>query len=200
MPSTNQSRDSRQSSSRSTGGAALRKTVASTLSPETILDIVQRLGLMDMVAPLTGLPVELYGPARGPNGERFEAAFATVHGQVGSDELAARMAERPIFASPSLYEPFGLAVLEAAQAGCPLVLSDIPTFRELWDGAARFAPPGDAAAFAGAVSALLADEAERERLAAAARIRADRYGLDAMVEGVAAVHRAVVRTPAEAAA
>ncbi len=51
---------------------------------------------------------------------------------------------RPIFVSTSLYEPFGLAVLEAAQAGCPLVLSDIATFRELWDGAAIFFPPGDA--------------------------------------------------------
>ena len=44
------------------------------------------------------------------------------------------------------YEPFGLAVLEAAQAGCALVLSDIPTFRELWNGAAQFVPPGDDAA------------------------------------------------------
>jgi hypothetical protein len=38
-------------------------------------------------------------------------------------------------------EPFGLAVLEAAQAGCPLVLSDLPGFRELWDGAALFRRP-----------------------------------------------------------
>ena len=36
------------------------------------------------------------------------------------------------------FEPFGLAVLEAARAGCALVLSDIATFRELWDGAALF--------------------------------------------------------------
>ena len=51
-----------------------------------------------------------------------------------------RLAWRSGRSSPrtALYEPFGLAVLEAAQAGCALVLSDIPTFRELWDGAALF--------------------------------------------------------------
>jgi glycosyltransferase involved in cell wall biosynthesis len=57
-------------------------------------------------------------------------------------------AQARIFASSALYEPFGLTVLEAAQARCALVLSDIPTFRELWDGAALFAPARDARAFA----------------------------------------------------
>ena len=51
------------------------------------------------------------------------------------------MARTAVFVSPALYEPFGLAVLEAAQAGCALVLSDIPTFRELWDGVALFVAP-----------------------------------------------------------
>ena len=55
------------------------------------------------------------------------------------------MARAAIFVSSSVYEPFGLAVLEAAGSGAALVLSDIPTFRELWDEAALFAPPGDAA-------------------------------------------------------
>ena len=35
-------------------------------------------------------------------------------------------------------------MLEAASAGCPLILGDIPTFRELWDGAAVFVAPDDA--------------------------------------------------------
>ena len=57
---------------------------------------------------------------------------------------------RPIFVSVSRYEPFGLAVLEAAHAGCALVLSDIPTFRELWQGAASFViAAGSAAATEG---------------------------------------------------
>ena len=65
--------------------------------------------------------------------------------------VARHLARQPIFVSTALYEPFGLAVLEAAQAGCALVLSDIPTFRELWDGAARFVPARDDGALACAI-------------------------------------------------
>ena len=75
------------------------------------------------------------------------------------------LADAPVFASLALYEPFGLGVLEAAQAGCALVLSDIPTFRELWNGAALFVPPDDDAAIAGALDSLLWDDALRDRMA-----------------------------------
>jgi glycosyltransferase involved in cell wall biosynthesis len=38
----------------------------------------------------------------------------------------------------SRYEPFGLAPLEAAARGCALLLSDVPSFREIWGDAARY--------------------------------------------------------------
>ena len=62
-------------------------------------------------------------------------------GELDEAALQARYAGTAVFASPARYEPFGLGVLEAAQSGMALVLSDIPTFRELWDGAARFVAP-----------------------------------------------------------
>jgi glycogen(starch) synthase len=74
--------------------------------------------------------------------------------------------------APSRYEPFGLAPLEAALHGCALVLSDIGTFRELWDGCAEFFPSGDARALAQAIRRLSGDAQRRERLARAARTRA----------------------------
>ena len=43
-----------------------------------------------------------------------------------------------IFLHPAFYEPCGLSVLEAARCRCCLVLSDIPSLRELWEGAAIF--------------------------------------------------------------
>lgn len=43
-----------------------------------------------------------------------------------------------IYVHPALCEPFGLAVVEAAQAGCALVLSEIAPLRENWEGAALF--------------------------------------------------------------
>ncbi len=69
------------------------------------------------------------------------------------------MGEAAIFAHPARYEPFGLAVLEAAMAGCALVLGDIPTLRELWDGAAVFVAPGRPDRLGEALAALAADEA-----------------------------------------
>src|SRR3546814_16818778 len=69
-------------------------------------------------------------------------------GVLGEASMAAWRERAGIFVSPSLYEPFGLAVLEAAMSGCALLLSDIPTFRELWDGAAVFTPAGDSDALA----------------------------------------------------
>jgi glycosyltransferase involved in cell wall biosynthesis len=94
-----------------------------------------------------------------------------------------------VFVSVARYEPFGLAVLEAAQAGCALVLADIPTFRELWGGVAVFVPPDDAGAIAASLEALADDEGARDRLGAAARIRARRYSVEAMADGVLAAYR-----------
>lgn len=70
------------------------------------------------------------------------------------------------------YEPFGLSVLEAAQAGCALVLGDIPSLRENWDGAALFAAPDDDDALRDALRRLIEDDALRARFGARARRRA----------------------------
>jgi glycosyltransferase involved in cell wall biosynthesis len=71
------------------------------------------------------------------------------------------------------------------------VLSDIATFRELWDGAALFANPRDPRAFAAAFDALLADPAETERLGALAQTRAARFTARAMSRGVLELYRSL---------
>lgn len=154
----------------------------------------KNMGLLDALAPLIGVPVELYGATDGPNGEHFPSAFARVHGHVSAATLARRLAKRPVLAASSFYEPFGLAVLEAAQAGCPLVLADIPTFRELWDGAAVFADPRAPAQW---LPAIARARREREELSAAAWARAGRYTIDRMADRLAAVlTRVAKRAPA----
>jgi glycosyltransferase involved in cell wall biosynthesis len=82
-----------------------------------------------------------------------------------------------IFVSPALYEPFGLSVLEAARAGCALLLSDIPTFRELWDGAAIFFDLREASDLTQSLQSLRSDKVLRARLQRAATDRAERYPL-----------------------
>lgn len=137
-------------------------------------------------------PVLAAGDERGPNGARIALRHVRPLGRLEPAAVAARLAARPVVCSPALYEPFGLAVLEAAEAGCPLVLSDIATFRELWDGAAIFVPPRDPGALAAALRTVCADPAEQARWGAAARARAARYTQDRMVEGTLAVYRQVL--------
>lgn len=59
-------------------------------------------------------------------------------GECSSNEIYSLMKKSSIFVSTSLYEPFGLAVLEAASNGCALILPDIDSFIEIWGDAALF--------------------------------------------------------------
>lgn len=56
---------------------------------------------------------------------------------------------------PSLYEGFGLPLLEAMACGTPVVCSDLAVFREVCGPAALYADPGDPAAFAAALARVL---------------------------------------------
>jgi glycosyltransferase involved in cell wall biosynthesis len=150
------------------------------LSAGRLWDQGKNIASFDQAAALSPLRFLAAGPLEGPGGERITLAHATPLGSLSAEALARRLAGRPIFVSAALYEPFGLAVLEAAQAGCALVLADCPGFRELWDGAARFVDPLDAQALAAEVDRLAADADLRARLGAAAAKRAARYTPEAM--------------------
>ena len=133
--------------------------------------------ILDAAAARTETPLLAAGPLardgdgrRGGPQHRFRHACAL--GPQSHAECLRLVARAGIFVSPSIYEPFGLAALEAAAAGAGLVLSDIPVYRELWEGAALFAPPRDPAAFAAAVDRLAEDPRRRADLGARARARA----------------------------
>jgi len=150
------------------------------------------LATLDMAAA-TGLPIFAAGPLIGPGGDAIGFNHLTCLGLLDSTTLGAKFAARPVFVSTALYEPFGLAVLEAAQAGCALVLTDIPTFRELWNDAALFVAPRDSNGFAAAIAGLLGNPAERGRRGAAAAAAAQRYTGTAMRDGMVALYGVVAR-------
>lgn len=145
--------------------------------------------ILDRAAEHLDAPVLAAGATEGPNGAVAELARLSLLGRLDSGALALHMAAASVFAAPSRYEPFGLAVLEAAQSGMALALADIPTFRELWDGAALFFHPDDAGALAHVLRRLLA---RPEELAARARQHAARYAASRMVEATLALHRPLV--------
>jgi glycosyltransferase involved in cell wall biosynthesis len=109
------------------------------------------------------------------------------------------MQRAAVFAAPALYEPFGLTVLEAASAGCALVLADIPTFRELWEGAALFVDPREPAILQSTLTRVIRDEPLRLSLQRRAAIRARRYSLDAMCEAYCGLYAHMIRERVSAA-
>ncbi len=119
----------------------------------------------------------------GPADTTADASKSSIEllGPISRQALQQRMQRASIFVSPALYEPFGLSVLEAASAGCALVLSDIPTFRELWDGAAAFVDPNDTRALRRELTAICADDLRRHRLQEAARERSRVCSVERMV-------------------
>ena len=128
--------------------------------------------VLDQAAADLPLPVLMAGALTGPNGASLDLSHAISLGQLTPMQTGTHMAQAAIFAAPSLYEPFGLAVLEAASRGATLLLADIPTFRELWNDCAIFVNPRDAAAWSGAIMALMADDDRRAALGGRARMRA----------------------------
>jgi glycogen(starch) synthase len=120
-------------------------------------------------------------------------------GPLSRPELDRLLARASIFVAPARYEPFGLAPLEAALAGCALALGDIPSLREVWGAAAVFVPPDDHELLARTLAELIRDEPRRRELAARARERARRYAPERMADGYLAAFRQVL-TPERVAA
>lgn len=115
---------------------------------------------LDEAAGLLDRPVEVAGSARHPDGDEVSFRHLRLFGELSSEDVRARLAHARVFVSTALYEPFGLGVLEAAQAGCALVLADIPTFREIWADAAVFVDPRDPEAIARAIERLASSPEE----------------------------------------
>lgn len=156
-------------------------------------DRVKNTAFLDRVA--ARVPIRAAGALTAPHGETVVTSHLHLLGPLDLPALAQQLAARPVFVSAARFEPFGLAVLEAAQAGCPLVLADIDSFRELWADAAVFVRDEDE--YVGAIEALLADAARHRLWGERARTAAARYTPAAMAgamarlyAGIAAVGRA----------
>jgi glycosyltransferase involved in cell wall biosynthesis len=97
---------------------------------------------------------------------------------------------------PSLSEGFGLVFLEAFDAGTPVVAFDVPAGREILEHGRSgiLVPPYDVAAYADAIDSLLANPAERRRLAEGGRERlGSRFALDRMVAETRGYYEALLR-------
>jgi glycogen(starch) synthase len=127
-------------------------------------------------------PVYLAGENRDPRGHETKYSQVLQLGQLSPEKLQAWFERAAIFAAPAKYEPFGLSILEAALADCALVLGDISSLRENWDGAALFIPPEDVDAIESTLQKLIAEPNLRQELSARARKRAQRFTAESMAQ------------------
>jgi glycosyltransferase involved in cell wall biosynthesis len=126
---------------------------------------------LDAAAQNSHWLIMMAGSRTGPNGERFDIKHARGLNEMASADLRELMCQASIFVAPSLYEPFGLAPMEAARARCALVLSDIPTFHEIWDDAAIFVDPLNEDGISAAINRLARSSALLEEMAERAQRR-----------------------------
>ena len=154
---------------------------------------------LERVASRLSAPVLAAGPLRAPHGASTRLSATQTLGSLDQTALRGLLDRRPVFVSMARYEPFGLAVLEAAQAGCALVLSDMPTFREIWEGCAVFVPLDDEAALVHAINDLLADDAARAAAGERAQARAARYSHASFVDSMCALYDNVLLKQGRAA-
>ncbi|MCW4115830.1 glycosyltransferase family 4 protein [Aurantimonas sp. MSK8Z-1] len=158
--------------------------------------------LLDSAAVGCRWPLLMAGSLGGPNGQMVTPLHAQTAGVVSAFETRALMARASIFVAPSLYEPFGLAPLEAALAGCALVVTDIPIFHEIWDDAAVFVDPHDPEELRQVLDRLAEEPAERRELARLAAARASEFSPARQVEALSRIYADVLsnggRAPAAA--
>lgn len=107
-------------------------------------------------------------------------------------ELEDLYAAARLFAYPSVYEGFGLPVLEAMSSGTPVVASDDAAIAEVAGDAAMLTPVGDAVALATAIEQLWDDDSARARLVAAGRARVTEYSWDRCADGLVSLFRTAV--------
>ncbi len=112
-------------------------------------------------------------------------------GYIDPEDLPAVYAGAEVFVFPSLYEGFGLPLLEAASQKTPVLASDIEVFREVMGETALYAPVDNLAKFADSLYTVLVDDKLRHRLAVSGERRASLYGWRRSAQRLLSVYREV---------
>ena len=150
----------------------------------------------------TGLPHALV--LTGPLGWQHEALMRelalegpgeiVMTGSLDPGDLDAVFRAADVFAYPSLYEGFGLPVLEAMTRGVPAVVSNTSSLPEVTGDAALGVNPRSIREIAAAIETLCTDVALAERLAVAGRLRAERFSWDETARRTLEVYERALQT------
>lgn len=127
----------------------------------------------------------------GPNRSSYESLIyevglddrITIAGWCSRREVRRALQQASVFVFPSRHEGFGLALVEAMAAGCPVVASKVGGIPEVVSGTpAMLVPPDDPAALAEAIEEALANSEWQERAAASSVRRASQFSWETAIE------------------
>jgi alpha-1,3-rhamnosyl/mannosyltransferase len=99
-------------------------------------------------------------------------------GYVADADLPWLYAGALLFLFPSIYEGFGLPVVEAMASGVPVAASDIPVLREIAGDSAQFVPATDVSGWSAAIRNLVENSTRRHALRQIGLTRAARFNFD----------------------
>ena len=123
--------------------------------------------------------------------ERVDAASVTALGAPSQEDMPALIAGAECVALVSLYEGFGMPLLEAMGSGVPCLASNRRPFTDFAQGAAEFVDPSDEADIARGLDRLLSDEGRREMLGAQGLRLARAFTWERAAAATAALYRTV---------
>jgi len=159
----------------------------------TAFEVVVRQGLVDAWV-IVGRPGWLYGDFFA----RLEASpwreRVMLLGFVPDEDLPAVNAAATVAVLPSLYEGFGLPVLEAMACGTPVVCSKTSSLPELGGDATRYFDPTDVEGMAAALAEVLADESLRGEMHRQGLQQAAHFSWERAATETRAVYDVVLRT------
>ncbi|MBF8283442.1 MAG: Glycosyl transferase, group 1 [Anaerolineales bacterium] len=171
-----------------------------TLQPrKNYVRLIQAFAAISNLQPRTS---NLHLVIAGGKGWRYDAIFAEVEklglrdrvmfpGFVADADLPALYSAARVLAYPSIYEGFGLPMLEAMACGTPVVTSTASCMPEVAGDAALLVPPTDVDALAAALDRALTDEALRADLIARGRARARQFSWAKSAQQLLGIYHAV---------
>ena len=178
-------------------GPGLKVLFVGRLEPRKGIDV-----LLLAMRRLRDLGVRLFVAGDGPEALPAKARAVSLRvdvewlGRLSETDLPRAYRTADVVCAPNLGgESFGIVLLEAMAAGAPVVCSDLPAFRSVATGAARFTPPGDSRALAGALRTALGDPEGRRRMAEASLLTAARFDWPRLVPHVEAIYERCAREP-----
>jgi glycosyltransferase involved in cell wall biosynthesis len=116
-------------------------------------------------------------------------------GHVPEEALPALYQGATLFVFPTLYEGFGLPVVEAMASGVPVITSKTSALREIAEGYSHLVNPLDVEEIAKAIAQCMADPEHREALTKLGLRRADDFRWPRTAEQTLEVYRAALQAP-----